>query len=57
MAAGRTGAEIAQLTAFKYLGNARAIGGPGILPETKWDRWISRANANKPHIPDTIQDA
>jgi hypothetical protein len=39
------------------LGNARAIGGPGILPETKWDRWISRANANKPHIPDTIQDA
>ena len=30
----RSKAEIAQLTAFKYLGNARATGGPGILPET-----------------------
>jgi hypothetical protein len=29
-------AEIAQLTASKYLGNARATGGPGILPVTNW---------------------
>jgi hypothetical protein len=30
----RSGAEIAQLTGSKSLGNARATGGPGILPET-----------------------
>jgi hypothetical protein len=34
MAAGRTAAQIAQLTVSKFLGNARATGGPGILPET-----------------------
>ena len=37
----RSAAEIAQLTAFKYLGNARATGGPGILPET----WMRRSMA------------
>jgi hypothetical protein len=29
--------QIAQLTATKSLGNARATGGPGILPETNYD--------------------
>ena len=58
MTAGRTGAaEIAQLTASKYLGNARATGGPGILPVTKWAHWLSRLNTNEPHIPGTGQDA
>ena len=44
MAADRTGAkrnrsaaEMAPLPATKSLGNARATGGPGILPETNYD--------------------
>ena len=52
----RSKAEIAQLTVSKYLGNARATGGPGILPETNWDHWVSRMNTSEPHIPDTGQD-
>jgi hypothetical protein len=46
----RSEAEIAQLTASKYLGNARATGGPGILPETKWDQRFSRMNHNPPNL-------
>jgi hypothetical protein len=36
--------------------NARATGGPGILPVTNWDHRISRMNTSEPHIPDTGQD-
>ena len=46
----RSKAEIAQLTVSKYLGNARATGGPGILPETKWDQRFSRMNHNPPNL-------
>jgi hypothetical protein len=35
--------------------NARATGGPGILPETNYDYWISRTNTNEPPIPSRIQ--
>ena len=40
----RSKAEIAQLAAFKYLGNARATGGPGILPGA---RGLFRRSANQ----------
>jgi hypothetical protein len=36
--------------------NARATGGPGILPETKSAHWLSRLNTNEPHLPGTGQD-
>jgi hypothetical protein len=36
--------------------NARATGGPGILPETKSTHWISQASAKESHIPFTGQD-
>jgi hypothetical protein len=36
--------------------NARATGGPGILPVTKWAHWISRMSAKEPRIPGTGQD-
>ena len=53
----RSEAEIAQLTASKYLGNARATGGPGILPVTNWARWLSPLNMNDLRIPGTGQDS
>jgi hypothetical protein len=36
--------------------NARATSGPGILPETNWNHWVSRMNSNESQIPDTDQD-
>jgi hypothetical protein len=36
--------------------NARATGGPGILPVTKWAHGLSRLNTNQPRFSGTGQD-
>ena len=53
----RSAAEIAQLTASKYLGNARATGGPGILPGAKLGQrrfQYHRMHANPQPIPKAL---
>ena len=35
--------------------NARATGGPGILPVTKWAHWLSRKSTNERRLPGTGQ--
>ena len=36
--------------------NARATGGPGILPVTKGSHWLFRLNTNDFHLPGAGQD-